>query len=248
MSGRQSTKRPALVQEVDRWGGEVEAWESKGADAAERAEVLREGVGAAVLDNPGAASEVSEQLRVLSVDADVAVQAVVAAEQRLQAARRAVVEFDCAELEQQAASVAERLRAHEARKVELLQALCDHEGGRGEFVHVGAREFAAQMAGIPPGSVDGVFRNERAETWKSDTLKLELQKLTLMAEVGRDVLAGVDPRARLRRVASVQDSTVLGVDQSEFYPPSVWGPDAMIEAPASASSRNTVGDREAATA
>jgi hypothetical protein len=182
------------------------------------------GSGEKILDAPQAGARISKRLAQLRDQGDLAELAIEAARPRVAAAETAFVRAEAAVYEHEARIAAAALAEHQARTDELLAQLREHEG---EYVP------AWQSRGITRGA-DSVTLDERpaAGPPKSSELRRAVTLAEHRARILRDLAEGVDPAPALASQASIVDGTVDGFPIDQLYPPSVWGPDAVVPAPA----------------
>jgi hypothetical protein len=91
---------------------------------------------------------------------------------------------------------------------------------------------ARREAGWRPELSVTLAVSDLGRTPKSRTLRGAVEIARAQAAIVRDVKAGVDPAVGLSQFVSIVDGTVAGVRVNELYPPCVWGPDAIVPAPA----------------
>lgn len=238
MSGRQDV-RVGLVAEIDRWEGTVADWRRKLADAVAAEAAVQAGMGDTVLEDPARAESLASELAQARAAQEVAQRAINAAEPKVDATRRAVLEHDVDQLASAASKVRAKLEAHEAKTRELLQAVFDHEG-EGDFVRCGSVDFALTSSNRRGY---GTFENASSKPWKSDVLRTELKTLEIQEQMIRDVLDGVDPEERLQpnqgwpspedqwRMDAVTGQ-LMGRSVETFYPSCIAGGyDRIVPAP-----------------
>ena len=218
-------ERAGLVAEIEHWDTQLATWRDRSQDAEEERDLIRSRIGEAVLAEPGRADELVDKLGRCDATIEVCAKTEEAALPKLDAARRAVLEFDAAVFDDLAEGAREKLIVHEARTAKILQMLVDHEG-EGEFVPVGALDHAAYVGSLPAG-MTGTFINTQAKPWGSWGLQAEVTRFEAKAQYLRDVVAGIDPDINLNK-HKASDGGILGELATDFYPRAVWGPEAII--------------------
>lgn len=216
--------RDEAIAEVHRWEETVARWQAEEIAAQAEHGDITSRMGEEILEDPTRLDAISDALQQAERTAAAARSTAAAAEPKLLAARHAVLSIDAAELDKQAAAARVTLDAHDARTAELLAALAEHEG---QFVHgsvvlqeVSAHATATRVT-LPYSPAS-----------KSAELRLAAERLELRATVLRDVIAGVDPWARLNSMSSYVDGSVLGLAPSEYLSAAVWGPESIVTLPA----------------
>lgn len=187
-------------------------WEN--AKTTAEAELARLGAvgGDEVLDDPEASSRLPRLMQEQRDRIDVAGRAIVAQRGRITAAERAYLSAEADSLEPMAAAKRTALEGHNKKTADLLDELAKHEG-----VFVPERDLLEERAEwqrAAGGSALG---------WTRDMAKSEI----LSAEVAETEL----PVRVLRAMASGEDPAGL-LAGSNAYPACVWGPDALVPAPA----------------
>lgn len=222
---KRDDERAGLVAEIEHWDTQLATWRDRSQDAEEERDLIRSRIGDTVLEDPGKADELVDKLGRCEATIEVCTKAEEAALPKLDAARRAVLEFDAVVFDDLAEGAREKLIVHEARTAKILQMLIDHEG-EGEFVPVGALDQAAYVGSLPAG-MTGAFVNQRAKPWASWGLQAEVRRFEAQAQYLRDVVAGVDPEINLNQHRA-SDGAILGEPATDFYPRAAWGPEAII--------------------
>ena len=213
-------KRDAAVAEVRRWESTIVDWRTRRGVAVAALEKAQAETGERILEDPARSAKLAGEIRDARDGIGIADKAIEAAQLKLNAARVAVLELEASRLDRSAEMKRTELDAHNKRTVELLDQLEAHE-----CTYVPERQWVRALsdAGRP-----------LPESWSAPrSLELEqaVEQEATRADVLRDVAAGVDPAVRLRELADVS-STVHGLAIEELYPPVVWGPDAVLPAPA----------------
>lgn len=214
-------KREDLLGAVTECAAMVQSWRDRVAAARAELADAESTSGEAVLDNPSIVAKVSKRMQSARDEVELAERAIPAAEGRLEQARRRVLEFDALAFDRAAERLEGELAQHRARTEQLLAQLEEHE-----CVYVPEAEWARAAR-------DAWGFNGPTE-WsapKSDDLQRRVDVERLRAAVLRDVAAGVDPSGRVHEARGIED-TVFGVPADEVYPSAVWGPDAVVPAPA----------------
>lgn len=182
---------------------------------------LQEGAGAAVLDDPEAAGRLAREMQELRDRIDMTGRAVEAQRPRVSAAEAAYLLAEADTLDKAAERPHQALQRHQDRTAELLRQLEEHEG-RYVPEHLLIEEQLRHSADR---------FNQSWELPKSDTLETAVLEAELPGMLLREMAAGNDPQALLdRRVGA--DGRIAGRLPREYYPDCVWGPDAVVPAPA----------------
>lgn len=194
-------------------------WEARlGAARSELADA-ESSSGGDLIDDPKSVSRVAKRMQTARDEIELGERALAEAGLRLENARRRVLEHDASEIDQQADRLQAELDKHDARTAELLADLQEHEG---RFV-----PEVDWIEALRSAIRSGVANDGAPEEWeipKSRLKREQIMRLRLQADVVRDVAAGVDPSIRLRASSAVGDRSI--------YPACVWGPDAVVGAPA----------------
>lgn len=201
--GRDS--RAMAIAEVARLEEAQAKWEAEVVAAVAEGESIRARMGSEVLDDPALAEGMAAALSATSSAAEVARSAASAAGPRVYAAKVAVLELDAAAFDRQAARARADLEAHEARTAELLGLLAEHEG---EYAP------ATELSQIDPHAL-------YVKPMKSQSLKSAVRLAELRAKVLRMVIRGEDPRPTVDECKSIQNGSVYGVPNGEFWPESI---------------------------
>lgn len=209
-------KREQALEQLLHQRKTLEHWQGLlGRAEAEHAE-LRELDGALVLDDPDAVDRIPRQLQELRDRIYTAERAVDTARSRVQAAESEYLLAEAEVLGQEVTRRRAKLDAHVTRLEELVQAVRDHEGDPdGVFLTKGQ-----QMAQVP--------RDQRPEKYSYRTpASTALRQAVAEAErpviVLREMAAGREP---------LEHPQLQGVNPVEVFPACVWGPDAVVRAPA----------------
>jgi len=221
MSQVKTRPKAADVSDVTKWSTALTDWERKRDDAQARLTATKTVIGAEVLDDPAAVTKKAQAARDDIEAADAAIRAVSV---ELEAARTEALEAAAATFDREADRLQRELDAHRAVTDDLLSKLEDHE-----CRFVPERDWARLR--LEAG------RSVPVDGWsspRSEGLALLVERESLKAAVIRDVVAGVDPAVRLRDLAGIE-STVYGLPLDDYYAPCVWGPAAVLPAPAFAS-------------
>lgn len=213
--------RADLLKDVTACESTVGQWRDRLAGARSELAEAESTSGEAVVDNPSLVSKVSKRMQAARDEIELAGHAQGAAEERLEQARRRVLEFDALQFDRVADRLKGELVKHRARTDELLAQLDEHEG-----VYVPEWRWARAARDARSADAPDEWSSPRSES-----LAEALERERMCAHVLRDVAAGVDPSGRLREAAGA-GSLVFGVPVVELYPSAVWGPDAVIPAPA----------------
>ncbi|MEJ7633853.1 hypothetical protein [Aeromicrobium sp.] len=221
-------KRDQLVAAVNEWAQTHARWEAEAIACAAEGEGIRSRMGQTVLADEAQAAVLSTRLRELSDRRDIARQTAAAAAPHLTAARSEVLEHDACGFDTEAEVLEQILRTHRAKTAKLLAQLERHEG---VFVH--ERRAAIGMDGL---------LDVKGDLPQSHELEQRVFQARTKAGVLRDLAEGHDPTAqvylhdpgpdgRLTRLADVH-GLVHGLPQSDYFTASVWGPGAVVPAPA----------------
>lgn len=188
-----------------KWEAELRACEAAFADLQGRA-------GAEVLDDPEAADRIPRELTALRDRIDVAEKAIEAQRPRVRTAESAYLLAEAAALQPAVAVARANLEKHNARTAELLAQLESHEG---KFVPELALTEELRTRGMP---------YER-ELSKSEILQEAVDIAQRPILVLEAMARGEDPAAIVSRWAAQ-------TYPDEHYPACVWGPAALVPAPA----------------
>lgn len=205
----------AQRETLARWGAQVAATEAELASLQQRA-------GEEVLDDPNAAGVLARSMQGLRDQLDIARRAVAAQGPRVQRAEAAYLNAEADLLEAVAVDARKKLEAHQTRTAGLLAQLAEHEGVFVPEVQLIDALRSGNVLGTP---------TEWA-TPKSEPLEDAAHLAGLRVQILREMAAGRDPAPLLQAQASRRDSTVCGLSIPELYPPCVWGPEAVVPAPA----------------
>ncbi len=216
-----SKRRRDALAEVQRWRVTISDWRRRQAEARSELQVLEATIGEKALDDPAIADRLVAKASELRARVEMAAKAITAAQPRLVTAQQAVLELDAQEHDRLAADHRAKLNRHEARTVELLSQLQDHEG-----VFLPEENARRSQAGVTGATVIEWTRPKSADL--KDAVAVE----ELKASVLRDVAAGADPAARLAEHRGYLSSEIYGRAERSFYGPAVWGPGAVMPAPA----------------
>jgi hypothetical protein len=173
-----------------------------------------------------AAARLARSLGDMRARVEILGQAIAAQEPRVKAAERAYLEAEAEEAEKPLAAARAALTRHQARTNELLRLLEEHEGRFiSEAQHIDELRWAerrhtetAHEPGMPGiGPVLDSF--EAPKSWAMQGVVEEAQR---SVGILRALAEGREPRV------------VLGDGQTlaDVYPSCVWGPDALVPAPA----------------
>jgi len=213
------TPREAALAEVDKHAETVGRWGARKLAAEQELESLKARAGAEVLADENAAGRLTKAMGQLRDEADIATRAVDAAQPLLDEARRAAVLAEADEWDAEATKRRRALERHVAKIDQLLEQLRELDG-----VEYG-------LVNQEPEHVYAGTTHELAVSVR-EQLEVEVDRAELTAHVLREVAAGRDPSAELRARADVVNGNVYGLAPREYYPASVWGPDAVLPAPA----------------
>lgn len=191
-------------QDLEAAQGLLARWEAEHAAAEAELASLQERAGVEVLDDPEAASTLPRDMSQLRDRIDIAERAVAAQGPRVKTAESAYLHAEADVLEQTVAVARGRLGEHQARTNELLALLREHEGA-----------FEPAKGGR-----------------RSQRLQAELAQAEIRVEILRRMAAGEDPEAWLQGQVHPSIGTVAGLQPHDLYPSCVWGPEAVVRAPA----------------
>lgn len=201
------TPREVALVEVDLHAETVGKWAARKSAAEQELASLQDRAGAEVLADESAAVGLTKTMGELRDEIDIASKALAAVQPLYDHAAREAVVAEAAEWGAEAAKRQKALGVHVAGIDRLLGELLEHDG-------------------VPYGALP------RHPGSKRHHLELEVDRAKLTAFVLREVAEGRDPGVELQARASVMDGTIYGLDAREYYPASVWGPDAVLPAPA----------------
>lgn len=213
------TPRELALAEVARHEETVARWEVEKLAAEQELASLQERAGEEVLADASAAGRLPRMMQELRDRVDIAERALGAAQPRLDEARRATLLAEADEWDVEVGKRRKALERHVVKIDELLVALRELDG-------VAYGLVVEDVDLIPAGGTRVITASKREQ------LEVELVRAELTAHVLREVAAGRDPRAELQAKGSIVDGTVHGLPAREYYPSSVWGPDAVVPAPA----------------
>lgn len=205
---------------VERAKKVVERWQAELAEARGALADLDTRAGAELLDDESAARRIPKLKAELWDRIDVAERALAEAEPRLERARRDVLRQEAATYEPLIVEQQKQLAEHDARTQALLEALQSHSG-----------------ALYRPVTFDDPDLRNRAEQGERVSLPVpvrqrfvdEVERLTRRRDILLAVADGQDPR---QVVGAGGLFAVANPPAPQEYPASVWGPDAVIPAPA----------------
>lgn len=224
MKSAPATAATAAADAVREARGILARWETTRQEAAAALAELQSGVGAEALADPQAALALPRQMQEQRDRIEIADRALDAQRSRVAAAESEYLLAEADLLERAVAAAAAALEQHEARTAELLRALEAHEGR-----YVPESEIAEFDSGA-------LVRDGRVEYTmpRSRILRAELETAEKRVWILREMAAGRDPHPALRAQLSIVDGKWwgTGITLEELYPACVWGPDALVTAPA----------------
>lgn len=227
------TPREIATAEVRQHQAIVARWEAESVASAAELASLQERAGEEVLADESAAGRLSRSMQDLRDRIDIASRAVAAATPRLEAAARTAVLHEADEWDAEQARRQVLLDAHESKTRKLLDALEQHTGQHyepGEAPRAGYSvpgEHVATEVTVKPGR----------ELW------LAVRGAERTAWLLREIAAGRDPHSVLDDPyeGPFFKGVTPGPDPLNLYTGSVWGPDAILPAPAYSRSEVPVG-------
>lgn len=214
------TPREIAMAEVRKHQEVVARWEAESAASTAELESLQERAGEEVLADESAAMSLPRSMQELRDRIDIASRAVAAATPKMEAAARVVVLAEADEWDAEHARRQALLDEHDAKQQKLLDALQKFTGLDWEV----SREDRS-IAETGPR----VIKNPTREPLLADVRRAERTAWCL-----RELAEGRDPHNDLSvpfEGRSFQ-GIITGPDAREFYTGSVWGPDAVLPAPA----------------
>lgn len=220
-----TTTRETAAAEVRTHLDTVTEWQARQIAAEAELESLQDRAGGEVLADESAADRLPKAMQELRDRIDIAARAAAAAAEKLHAARVRVLLLDAEAFDAEAERCRHSLAQHEQTTAELVAALAEHEG---RFISV--QEASAYQGS--PGVTEDHHLLQGAPALKSVGLQQALRRAELRAFVCRTVAAGGDPHDELARERSMVNGKIAGVMLEDLYPASVWGPDAIVAAPA----------------
>lgn len=223
---RKRTAVESSAETVQQARATMSRWEAERTAAEAELESLQSRVGGEVLDTPDAAPALAGQLQVLRDRISIATSAVEAARPRAVAAERDYLLAEADALRPVVSKLKAKLAEHESRTDKLLAELEQHEG---PYVPQELLEEARATVSFAPRREIVVPR--------SNLIREEISKAELPLIVLTEMAAGNDPQ---------QHPSVAECTPAESYPACVWGPDALVKAPAYL--RTVTNRREALTA
>lgn len=223
-----STPRELAVAEVDVQRGVVARWEAEVAAATAELESLQTRVGEEVLADESAAGRLTRSMQELRDRIDIASRAVAAAAPKLQAASSSALLAEADEWDAEQARRQLLVDEHDAREQELRGAL---EAFTGLEWQVKQHEVEAS------GSVRYGDSAERVviEVSPRSRLMNAVRVAERTAWCLREIAAGRDPHTALSKPfegPAWLEALLPSLNRRDFYTPSVWGPDAVMPAPA----------------
>ncbi|MCO7238401.1 hypothetical protein NH339_04050 [Aeromicrobium sp. CnD17-E] len=171
-------------------------------------------MGSAVVDDPSQAESYAEKIASLSYAVEVADAAAEAVAPKVLAARRHVLRLEADHYDDTAAAARAVLAKHQEKTNGLLQRLAAHEGEFAPAFEEQRSEFTGEIRRLKKPMV-------------SDRLTLPVKIAELRARSLRMLLAGEDPRPLVRSQASIQDGSVFGLPEREFWPDCLVGESAV---------------------
>lgn len=216
----EKSPREVAVAEVEAHRAVVARWEAEKAASTAELESLQERAGEEVLANESAAISLPRSMQELRDRIDIASRAAAAASPKLEAAARVAV---LAEADEWGAEQARRqvlLDAHEAKEQKLLGALQEFTGVDWEV-----KREDRNLAETGPR----VIKRSTSEPLLADVRRAERTAWCL-----REIADGRDPHAELGVPFEGRwfQGVIAGPDARDFYTDSVWGPQAILPAPA----------------
>lgn len=191
--------------------GILEQWQQRLDDAQAELPRLRAGVGERALDDPGAATTISEKIARLQVFVSTAQQAVAAAGPRVARAEVAYLNAEAERLQLDVVDADHTLAEHEAATTKLLEQLADHDGVR----YMPRYDLWRTLPWDSHGHAVGIDAGDNRVPLGRQ-LAFRAATARRMVAAVRAVAAGEDPRAELH-------------DHDEV-PACIWGPDALVPA------------------
>lgn len=215
-SRRHETAVEKAAEAVRAERAKLEQWTAEEAAARAALASLQGHTGEEVLDNPDAAANLARAMQEQRDRIDIAGRAIEAQRGRVGAAETAYLHAEARVLEEPVKRLQAKLDEHNGRTAELLKMLEEHEG-----------RFVPE---------NDFFQEE----WRRDgsIQRGEVRQLTIPAS---EILADELARARrpllvLQELAGGRDPgshpDLLGLAPADYYPACVWGPDALVPAPA----------------
>jgi hypothetical protein len=199
--------RQALLAERDKFAH----LEGRLSTAEAELAALDASAGGTVLDDPESAGQVARDLAELRARIEILERAIAVQGERVVEAERAFLLAEAEALSNPVTAARGALERHQARTEELLEELRKHEGA---FVPKGWLDSERIAVGTP----------RVVETYVSSGLADALELAELPVLVRQEMAAGRDPSEH-QRLRGVNDPAAV-------YGPSVWGPEALVSAPA----------------
>ncbi|MEE3128458.1 MAG: hypothetical protein VX494_14720 [Actinomycetota bacterium] len=214
---KQNVKVTTPAEEVERQRSVLAQWEAEAATARAELESLQSRAGEEVLDDAAAASRLPALMGQLSARMDIAQRAIEAQRPRVAAAESAYLLAEAEKLRGPVKRAENALARHRERTAELLRLLEEHEG---PFVPKALLDFEENKSSAGPHE----YVLARSEVMENDLAALRRPVLVL-----EELAAGRDPMLN----PELSGGLWLGQpDPAEVFPPAVWGPDAVVPAPA----------------
>lgn len=188
-------------------------WEAEKAAAEAELASLQARSGEEVLDDETAAQRLTTAMHELRDRAEIAGRAIAAQQPRVKAAERAYLEAEADELEKPLIEARAAVTRHQARTNELLRLLREHEG---PFVP------EEELRDAIPSGVAWVGREFSDEVPKSRLLAMAVEEAERPVAILRAMAEGREPNITLNS----------GETPADVYPACVWGPGAVVPAPA----------------
>lgn len=221
------TPRELAVADVEAHRAVVARWEAEEAAATAELESLQDRAGEEVLADESAAAPLSRSMQELRDRIDIASRAVAAATPRLEAASRVVVLAEADEVDAEQARAQAKLDEFDARQQELLTALQEFSGlvwmvDRGDAP--GSGVVIVSNAGGPRQ----IASSPRDSLWRA--VEFAKRKSWCL----REIAAGRDPHSELSMPfeGKAFEGIITGPSARDFYTDTVWGPSAVLPAPA----------------
>lgn len=220
------TPREVATADVDTHRCVVARWEAEQAAATAELASLQERAGEEVLADESAAVRLSKSMQELRDRIDIAARAVAAASPKLEAAARAVVLAEADEVDVEQARAQAKLDEFDARQQELLSAL-------EEFTGLPWQVERPEITG-PGVAISGEFAPRVVKQSPREPLQRAVRMAERKAWCLREIADGRDPHSELSVPfeGRMFSAIIAGPPAREFYTDCVWGPNAVMPAPA----------------
>lgn len=211
----QDTSVTAARAVVEQTRSALAHWEAEEATATAELASLEERAGEELLDNPETSKTLAVSMQELRDRADIASRAIEAARPRVAEAESAYLNAEADRLQPIVDEARAALAKHEKRTAELVAALTEHDGP-----YVPEQDLIMERRNNP-----GVM--DPPTSWrapKSEAMARRVREAEQPVRILRDMAAG--------ELRATSDYLGHGQKPADAFPSCVWGPEALVPAPA----------------